>query len=72
MNQLITVTFDGKVFKPETPLDLEINRKYQIQLIPTTSKSIVTQDSEEQKSIRNHQSFLNGYAPEDEGLYDDY
>jgi hypothetical protein len=22
--------------------------------------------------IRNHSSFLNGYAPEDEGLYDDY
>ena len=22
--------------------------------------------------IRNHQAFLNGYAPEDEGLYDDH
>lgn len=22
--------------------------------------------------IRNHSAFLNGYAPEDEGLYDDY
>lgn len=22
--------------------------------------------------IRNHQAFLNGYSPEDEGLYDDY
>ena len=22
--------------------------------------------------IRDHQAFLNGYAPEDEGLYDDY
>lgn len=22
--------------------------------------------------IRNHHAFLNGYAPEDEGLYDDY
>jgi hypothetical protein len=26
----------------------------------------------ETSSIRNHQAFLNGYAPEDEGLYDDY
>jgi hypothetical protein len=26
----------------------------------------------ETPSIRNHQAFLNGYAPEDEGLYDDY
>lgn len=24
------------------------------------------------ESIRNHQAFLNSYAPEDEGLYDDY
>ncbi len=23
-------------------------------------------------SIRNHSAFLNSYAPEDEGLYDDY
>jgi antitoxin (DNA-binding transcriptional repressor) of toxin-antitoxin stability system len=22
--------------------------------------------------MRNHDAFLNGYAPEDEGLYDDY
>ncbi len=26
---------------------------------------------EELKSTRNHDAFLNGYAPEDEGLYDD-
>ena len=24
------------------------------------------------KAIRDHSAFLNGYAPEDEGLYDDY
>jgi hypothetical protein len=24
------------------------------------------------ESIRNHAAFLNSYAPEDEGLYDDY
>jgi hypothetical protein len=23
-------------------------------------------------SVRNHSAFLNSYAPEDEGLYDDY
>jgi hypothetical protein len=27
---------------------------------------------EEIESIRNHDSFLNGYTLEDEGLYDDY
>lgn len=26
----------------------------------------------EADGIRNHSAFLNGYAPEDEGLYDDY
>ncbi len=25
-----------------------------------------------QEEIRVHSAFLNGYAPEDEGLYDDY
>jgi len=25
-----------------------------------------------QDEIRNHSAFLNSYAPEDEGLYDDY
>jgi hypothetical protein len=24
------------------------------------------------QAVRDHQAFLNGYAPEDEGLYDDY
>ncbi|NER39152.1 MAG: hypothetical protein F6J93_35235 [Oscillatoria sp. SIO1A7] len=24
------------------------------------------------RAIRNHNAFLNSYAPEDEGLYDDY
>jgi hypothetical protein len=29
-------------------------------------------ETSETQFIRNHQAFLNGYAPEDEGLYDDY
>jgi hypothetical protein len=29
-------------------------------------------ETSETPSIRNHQAFLNGYAPGDEGLYDDY
>lgn len=37
-------------------------------------KWIVTIQSKPQETeiTRNHQAFLNGYAPEDEGLYDDY
>jgi predicted DNA-binding antitoxin AbrB/MazE fold protein len=37
MNQLITVTFDGEVLKPEFPLNLETNQKYQIELISNSS-----------------------------------
>ncbi|WP_277753232.1 hypothetical protein [Cyanobacterium aponinum] len=29
-------------------------------------------ENEIQTNIRSHESFLRGYAPEDEGLYDDY
>jgi hypothetical protein len=36
-----------------------------IQPAPETSTSATP-------AIRNHQAFLNGYAAEDEGLYDDY
>lgn len=33
---------------------------------------ITIQPKSTTEEIRNHQAFLNGYAPEDEGLYDDY
>jgi hypothetical protein len=32
----------------------------------------IQQKAEAAKDIRTHDAFLNGYAPEDEGLYDDY
>jgi len=33
---------------------------------------LITVQPASQALIRNHSAFLNGYAPEDEGLYDDY
>lgn len=34
---------------------------------------IAEEDSQQLPNIvRNHNAFLSGYAPEDEGLYDDY
>jgi hypothetical protein len=38
----------------------------------TTGRWIITiqQKAEELESTRSHDGFLNGYAPEDEGLYD--
>ena len=34
----IEVTFDGQVFRPDEPLDLEPNRKYRVRIQPTDSK----------------------------------
>ncbi|NES86319.1 MAG: hypothetical protein F6K10_35885 [Moorea sp. SIO2B7] len=39
MTQLITVTFDGHFLKPKNPLDLEVNKEYQIQLISEIHKA---------------------------------
>lgn len=33
MNQTLTVTFDGLLFRPETALELEPNKRYKIQII---------------------------------------
>ncbi|WP_017295084.1 hypothetical protein [Geminocystis herdmanii] len=35
---LITATYDGKVFKPKTPLDLDIDQEYQIEVINDVQK----------------------------------
>jgi len=29
-------------------------------------------DDESDEAVRDHSAFLDGYAPEDEGLYDDF
>ena len=75
MTKTITAIFDGKVLQPEKPLDLKENQRYTITII-TNEELTTTEDSlnslPEQNNIRNHNSFLNGYSPEDEGLYDDY
>jgi hypothetical protein len=64
-----------------------VNLTYEIEIQPgetlTLPQSIVEQVGEgswiitiqpksNKTKIRNHSAFLNGYAPEDEGLYDDY
>ncbi|WP_414574668.1 hypothetical protein [Anabaena sp. CCY 9402-a] len=40
----------------------------------TTGRWVITiqQKAETLEKIRSHDAFLKGYAPEDEGLYDDY
>jgi hypothetical protein len=36
------------------------------------AKPIGTGSTSPLETVRQHDAFLNGYAPEDEGLYDDY
>lgn len=70
----ITAIFDGKVLQPEKPLDLKPNQRYIITINNDELSAIEDQTNSlpEQNRVRNHKSFLNGYSPEDEGLYDDY
>ncbi len=41
-------------------------------ILNTAAKHLEPASESEKTVIRNHSAFLNGYAPEDEGLYDDY
>lgn len=46
MSKLITVTFDGQVLKPKIPLNLDVNKEYQMQLISDSNKSMLIEDLE--------------------------
>jgi hypothetical protein len=54
-----------KLSLPDSLLDSIGAGRWVVTIQPVVSTS-------EAPFIRNHQAFLNGYAPEDEGLYDDY
>ncbi len=40
-------------------------------ILSTAAESNESSSEPKKGIIRNHSAFLNGYAPEDEGLYDD-
>ena len=58
--------YEAGVFRPLTPLNLE--ERQVVSLAISTSAEGRSQDD----LVRDHSAFLNSYAPEDEGLYDDY
>lgn len=66
-NQLIQMTFE---------VDLETGEKLELpkNLIENlgAGKWLITIQPKSFQPIRNHAAFLNSYAEEDEGLYDDY
>ncbi|MFN6463396.1 MAG: hypothetical protein RMZ41_016500 [Nostoc sp. DedVER02] len=68
-NKLTTLTYEIEL-KPGEKLNLPESILENI----TTGHWVITiqQKAEETKSTRSHDAFLNGYAPQDEGLYDDY
>lgn len=41
-------------------------------ILNTAAKNDGSSSEPKKAVIRNHSAFLNAYAPEDEGLYDDY
>jgi hypothetical protein len=67
--ELTTLTYEIEL-KPGEKLNLPESILENI----TTGHWVITiqQKAEELESTRSYDGFLNGYAPEDEGLYDDY
>jgi len=59
--------FEAGVLRPLTPLNLE---EHQVVSLAISSPS--DRDIPAKEATRDHTAFLNSYAPEDEGLYDDY
>ncbi len=59
--------YESGVLRPLTPLSLQEHQV--VSLAISTSSDEVRSPSE---FVRDHSSLLNSYAPEDEGLYDDY
>ncbi len=39
MSKMLTVTFDGSVLRPDTPLDLEPNKRYVITIVAEETNS---------------------------------
>jgi hypothetical protein len=54
-----------KLSLPDSLLDSIGVGRWVVTIQPSSEASVTP-------AIRNHQAFLHGYAPEDEGLYDDY
>ena len=59
--------FEAGVLRPLTPLNLQEHQVVSL-AISTESKASDASGA----VVRDHSAFLNSYAPEDEGLYDDY
>jgi predicted DNA-binding antitoxin AbrB/MazE fold protein len=59
--------YEAGVLRPLTPLSLQ---EHQVVSLSISTESEAPDAAGE--VVRDHSAFLNSYAPEDEGLYDDY
>ena len=59
--------YEAGVLRPLTPLSLQEH-----QLVSIAISTKLESPDAPGEMFRDHSAFLNGYAPEDEGLYDDY
>ena len=59
--------YEAGVLRPLSPLSLQEHQVVSL-AISTTSE----QARSPGELVRDHSAFLNSYAPEDEGLHDDY
>ena len=60
---LITATYDGKVFKPKTPLDLDIDQEYQIEVINDVKKKDTNNVSLGEKLRKIRQKIVDSGIP---------
>jgi predicted DNA-binding antitoxin AbrB/MazE fold protein len=65
----IDAIYESGVLRPLTPLELD---EHQVVSISISAASEPAAAGIKAAPVRNHSAFLNSYAPEDEGLYDDY
>jgi predicted DNA-binding antitoxin AbrB/MazE fold protein len=59
--------FEAGVLRPLTPIDLQEH-----QIVSLAISTPAESAGSEGAWVRDHTAFLNSFAPEDEGLYDDY
>jgi predicted DNA-binding antitoxin AbrB/MazE fold protein len=59
--------YENGVLRPLMPLSLNEHQVVSLSISTDAEKPAAGPEI-----VRDHSAFLNGYAPEDEGLYDDY
>jgi hypothetical protein len=62
-----SAVYEAGMLRPLTPLELDEHQVVSL-WVSTTAESAGSPG----EVVRDHAAFLNSYAPEDEGLYDDY